>query len=179
MCYVSDADNVSNNNESIFRNRFLFGNNANYINTSYTSYMCNVSNAANVSNESKFSIERNFSYKSSNKNKKGKRICKGLKISVMGVISTSSIKSSRSQMFFKVGVLKNFAIFTGKHMCKSLFLIKLKTCNFIKKRLQQVFYRTFLNLFLRTPILKSILIGCFCNKGNECNISYERNMIFR
>ena len=27
-------------------------------------------------------------------------------------------------MFFKIGVLKNFAIFTGKHLCWSLFLIK-------------------------------------------------------
>ena len=30
------------------------------------------------------------------------------------------------QMFFKIGVLKNFAIFTGKHPWWSLFLIKLK-----------------------------------------------------
>ena len=27
------------------------------------------------------------------------------------------------QTFFKIGVLKNFAIFTGKHLCWSLFLI--------------------------------------------------------
>ena len=30
-------------------------------------------------------------------------------------------------MFFKIGILKNFAIFTGKHLCWRLFLIKLKT----------------------------------------------------
>ena len=30
-------------------------------------------------------------------------------------------KSSRLQMFFKIGVLKNFAIFTGKHLCWNLF----------------------------------------------------------
>ena len=30
----------------------------------------------------------------------------------------------RSQMFFKTVVLKNFAIFTGKHLCWSLFLLK-------------------------------------------------------
>ena len=35
-------------------------------------------------------------------------------------------RSSRSQMFFKKDVLKNFANFTGKHLCWSLFLIKLK-----------------------------------------------------
>ena len=33
-------------------------------------------------------------------------------------------------MFFKVGILKNFANFTGKHLC----------CNFIKKRHQNKFY---------------------------------------
>ena len=43
--------------------------------------------------------------------------------------------SSYSQMVFKLGVLKNFAKFTGKHTCWSLFLIKL-AFNFIKKRLQ-------------------------------------------
>ena len=30
-------------------------------------------------------------------------------------------RDSRSQMFFKIGVLKNFAYFTGKHLCCSLF----------------------------------------------------------
>ena len=36
-------------------------------------------------------------------------------------------RSSRSQMFFKIGILKNFAIITGKHLCWSPFLIKLHT----------------------------------------------------
>ena len=36
-------------------------------------------------------------------------------------------RSSRSQMFFKIGVLKSFAHFTGKHGCWNLFLIKLQT----------------------------------------------------
>ena len=36
-------------------------------------------------------------------------------------------RSSRSQMFFKIAVLKNFAIFTRKHLRWSLFLIKLQT----------------------------------------------------
>ena len=31
-----------------------------------------------------------------------------------------------SQMFFKIGVLKNFTICTGKHLCWSLFLMKLQ-----------------------------------------------------
>ena len=45
-------------------------------------------------------------------------------------------RRSRSEMFFKIGVLKNFAIFTEKYLCWSLFLIKFQVCNFVKKRLQ-------------------------------------------
>ena len=30
--------------------------------------------------------------------------------------------SSRSQMFFQIGALKNFAVFNGKHLCWNLFL---------------------------------------------------------
>ena len=34
--------------------------------------------------------------------------------------------SSCSLIFFKIGVLKNFAMFTGKHLCWSLFSLKLQ-----------------------------------------------------
>ena len=57
-------------NKSENKNRYFFGNNDNYINTSYISYMCNINNVGNTSNESKLSNRRNFSYKSSNKKKK-------------------------------------------------------------------------------------------------------------
>ena len=43
--------------------------------------------------------------------------------SVINSIDWKCYRSSRLQMFFKIGVLKNFAIFTGKHMCWSLFLV--------------------------------------------------------
>ena len=36
-------------------------------------------------------------------------------------------RNSRSQIFFKVGVLKNFSNFTGKHQCQSFSLIRLQT----------------------------------------------------
>ena len=45
-------------------------------------------------------------------------------------------RSSRSQMFFKIGVLKNFVIFTRKHLSWQSLFIKvavLTGCNFIKK----------------------------------------------
>ena len=46
------------------------------------------------------------------------------------IVLTTSLfwmhRSSRSQMFFKIVVLKNFAKFTRKHLCWSLFSIKLQ-----------------------------------------------------
>ena len=52
-------------------------------------------------------------------------------IIVAGVFSKKSfftiiLRSSGMQVFFKTGVIRNFAIFTGKHSCCSLFLIKLQ-----------------------------------------------------
>ena len=38
----------------------------------------------------------------------------------------SKFRISRSQMLFKICVLKNFTVLTGKHLCWSLFLIKLQ-----------------------------------------------------
>ena len=46
--------------------------------------------------------------------------------------------SSRSHVFFKIGVLKNFANFTGEHLCWGLFLTKFFT-DFIKNTPTQVF----------------------------------------
>ena len=44
-------------------------------------------------------------------------------------------------MVFKIGFLKNFAIFTGKHPCWSFFLIKLQAFRqlFLKKARIRVF----------------------------------------
>ena len=56
-------------------------------------------------------------------------------------------RSSHLQMFFKIGALKNFAIFTGKHPCWN---------NFIKKRLQLRFFPMNIARFLRTVILQNI-----------------------
>ena len=40
--------------------------------------------------------------------------------------SITPVKSNPLQMLFKMGVLKNFGNFTGKHPCWTLFLIKLQ-----------------------------------------------------
>ena len=52
-----------------------------------------------------------------------------------------STKSSRPDVFCEKGVLRNFAKFTGKHLCQGLFFNKVAgVCNFIKKEaLAQVF----------------------------------------
>ena len=40
----------------------------------------------------------------------------------------NKVQSSRSQMSCKIDVFKNFAVITGKHLCWSLFVIKLPAC---------------------------------------------------
>ena len=54
------------------------------------------------------------------------------------------------------GVLKNFVIFTGKHLCWSLFLKRLQTWKFIEKRLQHRCFPLHIRKFLTTLILKNI-----------------------
>ena len=66
------------------------------------------------------------------------------------LIEAAPARSSRSKILFKIGVLKNFAIFTGKHPCWSLFKIKLqawKPATLLKRDSNPVF---FLWIFLLT-----------------------------
>ena len=60
------------------------------------------------------------------------------------------------ELFCKKGVLRNFANFTGKHLCWSLFLIELKeVCSFIIKRLRCRCFPKEFTKCLRTPNLKT------------------------
>ena len=67
-------------------------------------------------------------------------------------IMTQDIKkrSNHSQIFFKMGVLKNFVISTGKHLSWSVFLIKLQ----IKNRLQHKCFPVNNAKFSRTPFFR-------------------------
>ena len=68
-------------------------------------------------------------------------------------------KRYNEQFFNKTTVLKNFAIFTEKHLRWSLFLNKnvgLQSWNSIKKRLQHRFFPVNIAKFLRTPVLENI-----------------------
>ena len=62
-------------------------------------------------------------------------------------------RRSRRDVFFKKGVLENFAKFKGKHLCQSLF--------FNKVACKGVFLLKFTK-FLRTPCFTEHLGGCFC-----------------
>ena len=76
-------------------------------------------------------------------------------------------RSSRWQMFYKEGVLMDIGKFTERHLCWSLFLIKLQTlrpeaCNFIKQRLQQRCLSVNFSKFLKTKKkLKKTLLHLF------------------
>ena len=68
-------------------------------------------------------------------------------------------RSSRLHMFFKIGVLKSFANFTGKHLCSSLFLKNLQAegLQLHKKRLRHRCFPVKFAKFLRAPFLTEYL----------------------
>ena len=66
------------------------------------------------------------------------------------------IRSSCPEVFCKKGVLRNFAKFTGKHLCQSLFFNKfagLRSTTLLKKRLSHRCFPVNFAKFLRTPFL--------------------------
>ena len=71
--------------------------------------------------------------------------------------------SSYSQMFLKIGVLKNFANFTGKQLRYNFYLIKLKALSpaTLLKRLQHRCFPVKFLKFLRTPFSTVHLGSCF------------------
>ena len=73
-------------------------------------------------------------------------------------------------MFFKIDILKNFAMFTGKHLCWSLFLIKtqsFKACNISKKRLQNRYFPVNIAKFLRKSFFIEYLRWLLFNSLSE------------
>ena len=79
------------------------------------------------------------------------------------------IRSSRKRFFVKKSVLKNFANFTGEHLCWRLQKRK-------KKRLQ---HKCFPPKFLRTPTLKDIcerlILNDWVNQLRPMFLSYRTN----
>ena len=86
-------------------------------------------------------------------------------------------RSSHRSCSIKKAILKYFVIFTGKHLCRDLFLNKVaghQACDFIKKRLQQRYFLANIGKFIRRPILKNISERLHCWK-----VFYENDFQIR
>ena len=73
-------------------------------------------------------------------------------------------RSSRSDVFCKKDVLKNFAKFTGKYLCQTLFFNKVAggACNFIKKEaLAQMFSYEFCEISKNTFFYRTRLVVAY------------------
>ena len=74
------------------------------------------------------------------------------------------VKSSKTQeqsfgCFCKKGFLENFAKFTGKHLCQSLFFNK------VSETPAQVLFCEFCEIFKNTYIYRTPLVAAFKNTG--------------
>ena len=80
------------------------------------------------------------------------------------------VRSSRPKVFCEKGVLRNFAKFTGKHLCQSLFFNKvagLRPATLIKKRLWHCGFLRILRNFWEKLFLKNTSSGCFWEIKNS------------
>ena len=84
-------------------------------------------------------------------------------------------RSSRLQMFYTLGVLKNFANFIGKGLGLSLFLIKCQAWRhgtLLKETPTQVFFLWNLRHFSEHLLLQNTSGGCFYDAFHECFFFY-------
>ena len=92
------------------------------------------------------------------------------------------IRSSRSQMFLKIGALKKFTTFTGEHLCWTLFLIKLLSFSpatlFKRDSQTVVFLCTLCENFNCTFFLQNTSGGCFFIKRKLSCMSVFFNLTF-
>ena len=74
----------------------------------------------------------------------------------------SSVRSSRPEELYKKGVLRNFAKFTGKQLCRSFFLNKvadLRPATLLKRTVAQVFSCEFCEIYKNTFFHKTPLVA--------------------
>ena len=74
-------------------------------------------------------------------------------------------RSSRSLVFFEIGFLKNFAIFTGKHLCWSLFAWRSATL--LKRHSNTGVFLWILGNFWEHLFLWNTSGGCFWTSLNK------------
>ena len=75
-----------------------------------------------------------------------------------------TFRSNRPEVLCKKYVLRNFAKFTGKHLCQRLFLNKvagLRPATLLKKSFWHRCFPVNFAKFLRTPFLQNTSGGCF------------------
>ena len=94
-------------------------------------------------------------------------VCKrnSIKLNVL----SETLRGSRPEVFYKVGVLKDFAKFTGKHLRQSLFFNKVAglgrfPLNFLKS--------------LRTSFLTQHLFLQWLLLDTDCNKVFFKNILF-
>ena len=84
----------------------------------------------------------------------------------------STCRSSRSEMICRKSVFRNFAKFTGKQLCQSLFFNKVAN-------LRQIFAK-FLEQIIEHLRLQNISGGCFCAcRRCECSGCREKTLLLR
>ena len=72
-----------------------------------------------------------------------------------------TFRSSRPEVFCKKGVLRNFAKFTGKHLCQSFCFSKVACLCLLKKRLRHRCFPLNFAKLLRIPFLQNPSGGYF------------------
>ena len=89
-------------------------------------------------------------------------------------------------MFFKIDVLKNFVIFTRKHMCWSLFLVKMQPTTLLKRDSNTGVFLWILeifetSLFYRTPsvAVSASLKVIFCKASHISQETFVMESLFR
>ena len=90
------------------------------------------------------------------------------------VAASARFRSSCQDVFCKKGVLRNFAKFTGKHLCQSLYFNKVaglrpEACNVIKiETLAQLFSCEFWEISINTFSYKTLPVAA---SGGYLNVS--------
>ena len=92
-------------------------------------------------------------------------------------VRSRNCRSSYSQIFIKISVLKNFAIFRGKDLCRSPFSRKLQVLNpaSLKRRLQHRCFPVNIAKFLRTAFFIEQLWWLLLEFRHDFKI-YENSM---
>ena len=97
-----------------------------------------------------------------------------------GVFSTlSNVRSSRLEVFYRKGVLRNFAKFTRKSLCQSLFFSKvtdLRPAALLKKRPWHRSFPVNFAKFLRTPFFTEHLPWLLLKHLSKGVVSLEKTI---